>query len=161
VERAKAALGVRAEREGESGKRGGGAWVWTLPAVKAATPGGWRPKSESAHEAGEDSAYVSQKEEPGLRPPKTGGVKAANTIGGLKEPLPAGAVVEEMQRSNSGPAKALATYLDKPTDERLKWLVCAVLTAKGMDTGGWRRHAEAVKEAAGEFANLEDGEEIL
>ncbi|MGH3089784.1 MAG: hypothetical protein ACRDSJ_21100 [Rubrobacteraceae bacterium] len=58
-----------------------------------------------------------------------------------------------MQRSNSGPAKALATYLEKRTDDRLKWLTCAVLTAKGMDTGGYRLHAGAVKEAAGDSKN--------
>jgi hypothetical protein len=76
-------------------------------------------------------------------------------------PLPVGVIASEMQRANSGPAMALGTYLDKPTDERLKWLTCAVLAAKGMDTGGWKLHAGAVKEAAGEFANLGDGEEIL
>lgn len=31
LDRAKAALGVRATRRGEAGRRGGGAWVWELP----------------------------------------------------------------------------------------------------------------------------------
>ena len=34
VERAKEELGVIATRQGEPGKRGAGAWAWTLPAVK-------------------------------------------------------------------------------------------------------------------------------
>ena len=42
VERAKATLGVRAAREGEAGKRGGGAWVWALANVKTATLSDWR-----------------------------------------------------------------------------------------------------------------------
>ncbi len=153
VERAKAALGARAEREGESGKRGGGAWVWTLPAIKAATPKGWRPKPNEAHAEEENSAYISQKEGSLFRPPTSGGVKAANGVGGLKEPLSADMAGAEMQRANSGPAKALGTYLEKPTDERLKWLTCAVLAARGMDTGDWKRHAGAAREAAEEHEN--------
>lgn len=58
-----------------------------------------------------------------------------------------------MKRPNSGPAKALATYLEKPTEERLKWLACAVLTAGGMDAGEWKEHVAAVKGAAGDSNN--------
>jgi hypothetical protein len=57
-------------------------------------------------------------------------------------------IAEEMRRSNSGAAKALGTYLDKPTDDRLQWLTKAVLRAQGMDAGQWRRHAGAVEKAA-------------
>jgi len=34
AERAKATLGVRAERHGEPGRRGGGTWYWTLPGLR-------------------------------------------------------------------------------------------------------------------------------
>lgn len=54
----------------------------------------------------------------------------------------------EMRRSKSGPAKALKTYLDKPTTERLEWLTKAVLTARRMDPANWRESAAAVKTAA-------------
>ncbi len=111
------------------------------------------PKSGSADEGSGNSAYVSQKQAGALRGQSDEGIKGAKGNGLLNEPLPAGAVASEIQRSNSGPAMALATYLDKPTDERLKWLVCAVLAAKGMDTGVWKLHAEPVKEAAGDPRN--------
>ncbi len=66
-------------------------------------------------------------------------------------------IAAEMGRSNSGPEKALATYLETPTDERLKWLTCAVLTARGMDTGQWKLHAGAVEKAAADPANHPPG----
>lgn len=88
VERAKAALGVQAAREGEAGKRGGGAWVWTLPDIKTAIPGGWRPKSETDRTDSENSAYISQNGHSGLRPPTANGNKAANTIGGVNHRVP-------------------------------------------------------------------------
>ena len=66
-------------------------------------------------------------------------------------------IAEEMRRANSGPAKALGTYLDKPTDERLKWLTKAVLAARGEDTGQWQRHAGAVEKAAADPANHPPG----
>ncbi len=72
---------------------------------------------------------------------------------GEAAPLSVEEVGAEMRRANSGPAKTLATYLEKPTDERLKWLTCAVLTARDMDTGAWKQHAGAVKEAAGDPEN--------
>ena len=62
-------------------------------------------------------------------------------------------VARETRRSGSGPARALATYLEKPNDERLGWLTGAVLHAKGLDTGQWKRHAAAVEEAAGDTNN--------
>ncbi|MBA3474387.1 MAG: AAA family ATPase [Rubrobacter sp.] len=57
-------------------------------------------------------------------------------------------VAAEMSRSESGPALALGTYLEKPTEERLEWLTKAVLKVRGMDTTDWKRHAEAVRAAA-------------
>jgi hypothetical protein len=62
-------------------------------------------------------------------------------------------VAAEMQRSESGPAKALATYLDKPNAERLGWLTCAVLRAKGRGIAGWEQHVAAVEEAASDLDN--------
>ncbi|MDQ3317392.1 MAG: AAA family ATPase, partial [Actinomycetota bacterium] len=157
VERAKSALGVRAEREGEAGKRGGGKWLWRLPegsgGIKVATPGDWRPKSEVGRADDENLAYVKQKDEPVYTPPSAEDSYTAKGVGGLKEPLSEDVIGAETSRSNSGPAKALATYLDKPTDERLKWLTCAVLTARGEDTGDYKRHAGAVKKAAGDPKN--------
>lgn len=57
------------------------------------------------------------------------------------------------RRSKSGPALALGTYLEKPTEERLEWLTKAVLTSRGMDTEGWEQHAGAVREAASDPAS--------
>jgi hypothetical protein len=62
-------------------------------------------------------------------------------------------VAREMRRSGSGPAKALATYLEKPNAERLGWLACAVLRARGLDIDDWERHASVVEEAAGDIHN--------
>ncbi len=153
VERAKAALGVRAEREYGSGERGVKRWMWRLPSIYTAKPKGWRPKPQTERADVENPAYVSQKEESVYRPPSDRDVYTAKGDGGLKEPLPAGAIVEEMQRSNSGPAKALGTYLEKPNTERLGQLTRAVLYALRMDTESWKLHAGAVKEAAGDPRN--------
>jgi hypothetical protein len=57
------------------------------------------------------------------------------------------------RRSKSGPALALGTYLEKPTEERLEWLTKAVLTSRGMDTEGWEQHAGAVREATSDPAS--------
>jgi len=176
VERAKATLGVRAAREGEAGKRGGGAWVWTLPTIKAATPGGWRSKSDTDRADGENVAYISRIQEDGLRPPSAEDVKTANASGGLNRPLSEDmqpgesaylselsdrrtkalsveAVATETRRSKSGPALALGTYLEKPTPERMEWLTKAVLTSRRMDTSEWQQHAGAVKLAAEDANN--------
>jgi len=67
--------------------------------------------------------------------------------------LSADVIGVETRRSKSGPALALGTYLEKPTKQHLEWLTCAVLKARGMDTGTWKQHAEAVKEAAGDSKN--------
>jgi hypothetical protein len=62
-------------------------------------------------------------------------------------------VTSETRRSKSGPALALGTYLEKPTEERLEWLTKAILTSRGMDTSGWERHAGTVREAAADPAS--------
>jgi len=64
------------------------------------------------------------------------------------------AIREELQRPNSGPALALATYLERPADDTLEWLAKAVLTAQRTDTSEWRQHTSAVKSAV--LAELRD-----
>ncbi len=51
----------------------------------------------------------------------------------------------EVSRSGSGPAKALATYLEKPSPQRLEYLTKAVLRALDRDTFGWERFAGAMQ----------------
>jgi RecA-family ATPase len=166
VERAKATLGVRATREGEAGKRGGGAWVWALPSIKPATLSGWRRKPSVDRSDAANMAYPSQDEQMQLRPPTADGVKSVDGAGGLNRPLSADlapgqsatlselatrreakAAGAEMRRSKSGPALALKTYLEKPNEQRLEWLTKAVLTVRGVDTANWRDIAAAVKAA--------------
>lgn len=174
LDRARQSLGVLSEREGEAGKRGGGKWMWRLPAIKVANPGGWRTKSNADRTDGEESPYLSQNGQVGLRMPSGADIKDAKEVGTLNQPLSASlrpgesatlaelkarqgsgssglAIAEvgaETSRSESGPALALGTYLEKPTEERLKWLVCAVLTARGMGTDDWEPYATTVKAAA-------------
>jgi AAA domain len=104
VERAKAALGVRATREGERGKRGGGAWFWSLSTIKVARPEGWRSKPATDRTDGEDVPYISKEQDSGLRPPTPKDNKSANGAGGVNQPLSAGlepgesATLEELRR---------------------------------------------------------------
>ena len=88
VERAKAALGVQATREGEAGKRGGGMWVWTLPTIKAASPMGWRSKPDADHTDDENTAHTNRIRAGGLTPPTADGIKAADGVGGLNRGSP-------------------------------------------------------------------------
>ena len=62
-------------------------------------------------------------------------------------------VAVEMRRSGSGPAKALATYIEKPNAERLGWLACAVLRARGRNVVDWKRHTAVVEKAAADLDN--------
>jgi hypothetical protein len=172
VERAKAALGIRAAREGEPGKRGGGAWVWALPSIKPATLSGWRPKPGVDRTGAANVAYSREEGQLQLRPPTANGVKTVDGAGGLNRPLSADlapgqsatlselaarreteAAGAEMRRAKSGPALALKAYLEKPCDQRLEWLTKAVLTVRGLDTANWRDIAAAVKAAAEDPAN--------
>jgi hypothetical protein len=54
----------------------------------------------------------------------------------------------ETGRSKSGPALALGNYLKNPNEERLMYLTKDVLTARGLDTAGWKLHTRVVKVAA-------------
>ena len=60
---------------------------------------------------------------------------------------PADAKVE-IQRKDSGPARAYAHHQELPSDQRFEYLVRAVMTARGMqETGRWRECAGAVQAA--------------
>jgi len=62
-------------------------------------------------------------------------------------------VEQDLRRERSGPGKAFATYLALPSDQRLEWLVKAVLTARRLDAGDWQSYRPVVLEAA---ARLEE-----
>jgi hypothetical protein len=81
-------------------------------------------------------------------------VNGADDACTLNRPLCANVIGDETRRAKSGPALALGTYLQKPSDQRLEWLTKAVLTALGRDTAGeaWEAHA-AVKAVAEDPAN--------
>jgi len=177
---AKRELGILTSREGEAGKRGGGRWIWTLPkasaSIKRVKPEGLHPKSVPDRTDAENSAYQGQIQEVGLRVQSVRDVKEADEVYTLNRPLSedlrpgqsatlpdlaarraemlsADVIGAETRRSKSGPALALGTYLEKPSDERLEWLTKAVLRELGRDTAGWKAHAAAVKEAAEESSN--------
>jgi P4 family phage/plasmid primase-like protien len=60
--------------------------------------------------------------------------------------------VEEVQdllgREGSGPAKAYSHYLDMPSNQRLEYLVKAVLKARKLDTSEWERYQSVVLDAS-------------
>jgi hypothetical protein len=179
LKRARSGLGVVAEREGEPGQQGGGLWYWRLPEVKGAAPKGWhsKPMTDRTHE--KNSAYISQNGNERLRRPSTEGVKGVDGLGPLNQPfsmslrpgesatlaelkarqgsgasgLSVSEVGAETSRAKSGPALALGSYLEKPTEERLEWLTKAVLKIRGMDRADWEPHAGAVKAAAEDPSN--------
>ena len=132
---AKRELGVVTRREGEAGKRGGGRWVWELPpapaCIKGAKSEGLHPKSGSDRTDAENPAYPSHKRLEGLRGQEDQGVEGAPAGCPLNGTLSAGTVAAETRRPKSGPALALETYLEKPTEERLQWLTKAVLRSVG------------------------------
>ena len=70
---------------------------------------------------------------------------AAKAAGGT--PLTTADVLAELDKAGSGPAKAAATYLEKPNHERLGYVARAVLFARKMPTDGWERLASIVQEA--------------
>jgi hypothetical protein len=179
LKRARSSLGVVAQRKGELGQQGGGRWYWRLPEVKGATPKGWHSKPATDRTDAENLAYISQNNAPRLRGPSTEDVKKAKDVGPLNRPLsgdlepgesatleelsarrdpeasglPVSDVRAEIIRAKSGPALALKTYLEKPSEERLKYLTCAVLTARDMDPAGWENHANAAKTATSDPHN--------
>ncbi len=79
---------------------------------------------------------------------KGGAVHVFTPSKGEPDPDDVKKVIAEIGRSGSGPAKALANYLDKPNPERLKYLATAVLVVRGQDSGGWQRLASAAEVAA-------------
>jgi hypothetical protein len=117
VERAKAALGIRATREGEHGKRGGGAWFWSLSSIKAATPEGWRSKPAKDRTDGEDVPYISQEQDPGLRPPAASANNTAIAIGGVNQPL--SAALEPGERATLEQLRRIRQLTDEGMSERL------------------------------------------
>ena len=156
---AKRELGIVTSREGEAGKRGGGRWIWALPKacanIKWVKPEGLHPKSSVDRTDSAHVAYVSQNGHEGLRVQRARDVKGADDACTLNQPLSANVIGDETRRAKSGPALALGTYLQKPSDQRLEWLTKAVLTALGRDTAGeaGEAHAAAVKAAAEDPAN--------
>ena len=61
---------------------------------------------------------------------------------------------EEIRRSGSGPARALAHHLQDPTNEtKLRYLAIAVLVARRMDTALAERCVGVVREAAADARN--------
>jgi putative DNA primase/helicase len=63
-------------------------------------------------------------------------------------------VLENLRREDSGPGKAFAVYLEMPSDQRLEWLVKAILNARKLDAADWQSYQPVVLEAA---ARIEEG----
>jgi putative DNA primase/helicase len=57
-------------------------------------------------------------------------------------------VLEMMRKEGSGPARAYSVYLDMPSDQRLEYLVKAILNARKIDAGEWERYRPVVLEAS-------------
>jgi hypothetical protein len=64
--RAKRALDVAARREGETGRQGGGRWVWALPMINLVKTNGWPSKPATLGENPENPAYLRQEVSQGL-----------------------------------------------------------------------------------------------
>jgi putative DNA primase/helicase len=62
-------------------------------------------------------------------------------------------VLQELRREDSGPPRAYSRYLEMPSDQRLEYLVKAVLVARKLDTAGWEQYKPVVLEAS---ARLEE-----
>jgi AAA domain len=177
---AKRELRVLTSREGKAGKSGGGRWIWALPTasagIKGVKPEDLHPKSGLDRTDVGNRAYQGQEQAARLRVHSEIGVKEADDSCTLNRPLSedvrtgqsaflpdllarraemlsADVIGAEARRSKSGPALALGTYLEKPTEERLEWLTRAVLTAREIDPEDWRGHAAAVKAAAEDPTN--------
>jgi hypothetical protein len=98
IERIKSSLMIERERRGEPGKRGGGAWFWSLPDINPANPEGGRTKSDADRTDSSEIAYPSGKQDLALRPPSGGAVNPANGDGGLNEDLSNGHHEDERER---------------------------------------------------------------
>jgi hypothetical protein len=62
-------------------------------------------------------------------------------------------VLQELRREGSGPARAYSHYLEVPSDQRLEYLVRAVLAARKLDPAAWDPYRPVVLEAS---ARLEE-----
>jgi putative DNA primase/helicase len=60
-------------------------------------------------------------------------------------------VLGELRREGSGPARAYSHYLEMPSDQRLGYLVKAVLVARKLGTAGWERYRPVVLEASAQL----------
>ncbi len=67
---------------------------------------------------------------------------------GSADPSDVAKAAREIGKAESGPAKMLAAYLEKPNRERLMYLTRAVLVARGEDPARWEALAGAVEAAA-------------
>ncbi len=57
-------------------------------------------------------------------------------------------VLQALQSEGSGPAKVYSHYLEMPSDQRLEYLVKAVLNAEKIDNANWQRYSPVVLEAS-------------
>jgi phage/plasmid-associated DNA primase len=64
-------------------------------------------------------------------------------------------VLLALQSEGSGPSKMYSHYLEMPSDQRLEYLVKAVLNAEKLDNANWQRYLPVVLEAS---AQLEGGQ---
>jgi hypothetical protein len=60
-------------------------------------------------------------------------------------------VQELLRRKGAAPAEMYSHYLGMPSDQRLEYLVKAVLHAKKLDTSEWERYRPMVLEASAEI----------
>jgi hypothetical protein len=88
---------------------------------------------------------LSQKRGDELRGQGKVGIKEADTHCTLNRSLSVDVIRAEMRRPKSGPALALKTYREKPTEERFTYVVKALLHSRGMGLGEWERHRDTVR----------------
>ena len=65
-------------------------------------------------------------------------------------------MLHELRKPNSGPALALGHYHEIPSDQRLEYLVKAVLVAKKMGAAEWQQYRDVVEEAAAKLEGAGD-----
>jgi hypothetical protein len=107
-------------------------------------------------EGAETNSTNSQTHPPGPDASSSKKKKAARgSDGNLESGRPEGSIklsVEEVQdllrREDSGPGRAYSHYLSMPSDQRLEYLVKAVLSAKKLETSEWESYQEVVLEAS-------------
>jgi hypothetical protein len=110
----------------------------------APKPGGGRAGSGKV-------AYLSEKRDAGLRGQEAKSIEEADDRCTLNPTLSVEQARAEMSRPGSGPALALRTFQENPSEERLMCLVKAVLHSRGMGLGEWERHRDTVCRAIEEI----------